>query len=48
MKQAVELMKELKDKKQRDKEKAVEEAAKRAEEETRKKSWTNPVNYKFW
>ncbi|KAJ5608948.1 hypothetical protein N7528_009515 [Penicillium herquei] len=48
MKQAVELMKELKDKKQRDKEKAMEEAAKRAEEERQKKSWTNPSNYKFW
>lgn len=48
MKQAVELMKELKEKKQRDKEKAAEEAAKRAEEERRKKSWTNPANYKFW
>jgi cytochrome c oxidase assembly protein subunit 20 len=48
MKQAVELMKELKDKKQRDKEKAIEAAAIRAEEERQKKSWTNPSNYKFW
>jgi cytochrome c oxidase assembly protein subunit 20 len=48
MKQAVDLMKELKDKKQRDKEKAAEEAAKRAEEERRKKSWTDLSNYKFW
>ncbi|KAJ5751629.1 hypothetical protein N7520_008546 [Penicillium odoratum] len=48
MKQAVELMKELKDKKQRDKEKAMEAAAQRAEEERQKKSWTNPSNYKFW
>ncbi|KAJ5174825.1 uncharacterized protein N7482_000702 [Penicillium canariense] len=48
MKEAVELMKELKEKKQRDKEKAAEEAARRAEEETRKKSWTNLSNYKFW
>lgn len=44
MTQAVELMKELKDKKQRDK----ELAAKRAEEEKQKKSWSNPSNYKFW
>lgn len=48
MKEAVELMKELKEKKQRDKDKALEEAAKRAEEEKRKKSWTNISNYKFW
>ncbi|KAJ5266804.1 hypothetical protein N7478_009612 [Penicillium angulare] len=48
MKQAVELMKELKDKKQRDKEKAMEQAARKAEEERRKKSWTDPSNYKFW
>lgn len=41
-------MKELKEKKQRDKAKAVEAAAKRAEEERQKKSWTNPANYKFW
>lgn len=48
MKQAVELMKELKEKKQRDKEKAIEDAAKHAELERQKKSWTNPSNYKFW
>lgn len=48
MKQAVELMKELKEKKQRDKEKAIEAAALRTEEERQKKSWTNPSNYKFW
>ena len=48
MKQAVELMKELKEKKQRDKEKAIEETARRAEEERKKKSWTNLSNYKFW
>lgn len=48
MKQAVELMKELKEKKQRDKEKAIEAAALRTEEERQKKSWTNPSNYRFW
>ncbi|KAJ5693014.1 hypothetical protein N7462_002437 [Penicillium macrosclerotiorum] len=48
MKEAVELMKELKEKKLRDKEKAAVEAAQRAEEERRKKSWTNLSNYKFW
>jgi len=41
-------MKELKEKKQRDKEKAIEAAALRTEEERQKKSWTNPSNYKFW
>ncbi|KAJ5888487.1 hypothetical protein N7495_008528 [Penicillium taxi] len=44
MKEAVELMKALKDKKQREK----EMASQRIEEEKRKKSWTNPDNYKFW
>lgn len=48
MKQAVELMKELKDKKARDKEKAAEAACQLAEEQRRKKSWTNLSNYKFW
>ncbi|KAJ5390125.1 uncharacterized protein N7496_001193 [Penicillium cataractarum] len=48
MKEAVELMKELKEKKQRDKERAAAEAARRAEEERQKKSWTNLSNYKFW
>ena len=48
MKQAVDLMKELKEKKQRDKDRAAGEAAKRAEEERRRKSWTNLSNYKFW
>jgi len=47
MKKAVDLMKELKDKKQREKDMAAEEAAKRAEEQ-RRKSWTNLTNYKFW
>ncbi|KAJ5211830.1 uncharacterized protein N7498_003476 [Penicillium cinerascens] len=48
MKQAVDLMKQVKEKKQRDKDRAAEEAAKRAEEERRRKSWTNLSNYKFW
>ncbi|PYI07504.1 cytochrome oxidase biogenesis protein, Cox20 subunit [Aspergillus sclerotiicarbonarius CBS 121057] len=48
MKQAVELMKELKLKRQREKEQKIEEAARLAEEERRRKSWTNPSNYKFW
>ncbi|GIK01397.1 hypothetical protein Aspvir_005433 [Aspergillus viridinutans] len=49
MKQAVELMKELKLKKQREKEKQMaEEAARLAEEEKKRKSWTNLSNYKFW
>ncbi|PYH61635.1 cytochrome oxidase biogenesis protein, Cox20 subunit, partial [Aspergillus niger CBS 101883] len=48
MKQAVELMKALKDKKQREKEQKIEEAARLAEEERKRKSWTNLSNYKFW
>jgi cytochrome c oxidase assembly protein subunit 20 len=49
MKQAVELMKELKIKKQQEKEqKAAEVAARLAEEERKRKSWTNLSNYKFW
>ncbi|KAB8228350.1 hypothetical protein ETB97_004404 [Aspergillus alliaceus] len=48
MKQAVELMKELKIKKQREKEEKVAEAARLAEEEKKRKSWTNLSNYKFW
>ncbi|OJJ60687.1 hypothetical protein ASPSYDRAFT_29214 [Aspergillus sydowii CBS 593.65] len=48
MKQAVELMKELKIKKQREKEQQVAEAARLAEEERKRKSWTNLANYKFW
>jgi cytochrome c oxidase assembly protein subunit 20 len=49
MKQAVELMKELKLKKQREKEKQMaEEAARLAEEEKKRKSWMNLSNYKFW
>lgn len=51
MKQAVELMRELKLKKQqeREKKKAEEEAAARAAEEERKrKSWFNLSNYRFW
>ncbi|RAK99870.1 cytochrome oxidase biogenesis protein, Cox20 subunit [Aspergillus ibericus CBS 121593] len=48
MKQAVELMKELKLKRQREKEQKIEEAARLAEEERKRKSWTNLSNYKFW
>lgn len=48
MKQTVDLMNELKAKQRRDKEKAAEAAYKLAEEEGRKKSWTNLSNYKFW
>lgn len=49
MKQAVDLMKEVKLKKQREKEQqAAEDAARRAEEEKKRKSWTNLSNYKFW
>jgi cytochrome c oxidase assembly protein subunit 20 len=51
MKQAVELMRELKVQKQKEKEqkKAVEEAARLAKaEEQKRKSWTNLSNYKFW
>ncbi|KAJ5590914.1 hypothetical protein N7450_004886 [Penicillium hetheringtonii] len=48
MQQAVGLMKQFKEKKQKDKENAAAEAAQRAEEEKRKKSWTNLSNYKFW
>lgn len=51
MKQAVELMQELKFQKQKEKEqkKAAEEAARLAEAEVQKrKNWTNLSNYKFW
>ncbi|KAE8351034.1 hypothetical protein BDV28DRAFT_137985 [Aspergillus coremiiformis] len=48
MKQAVELMKELKIKKQREKEEKAVEAVRLAEEEKKRKSWTNLSNYKFW
>ncbi|GAD96819.1 conserved hypothetical protein [Paecilomyces variotii No. 5] len=48
MKQAVEMMKELKLKKQREKEQKQAEEAARLEEERRRKSWTNLSNYKFW
>ncbi|KAL4871008.1 hypothetical protein BDV12DRAFT_194920 [Aspergillus spectabilis] len=48
MKQAVELMKELKIKKQREKEQQAAEAARLAEEEKKRKSWTHLPNYKFW
>lgn len=48
MKQAAEMMQQLKVKKQREKEQKLQEAARLAEEEKRRKSWTNPSNYKFW
>lgn len=48
MKQAVELMKELKIKKQREKEQQAAEAARLAEEERKRKSWSHLPNYKFW
>lgn len=47
MKQAVDLMKEVKLKKQQEKEQAVE-AARLAEEEKKRKSWSNLSSYKFW
>ncbi|PGH12384.1 hypothetical protein AJ79_04332 [Helicocarpus griseus UAMH5409] len=51
MKEAVELMRELKIKKLKERELAKAEAeakAAAAEEERRRKSWTNLSNYKFW
>ncbi|EEH49018.1 uncharacterized protein PADG_05097 [Paracoccidioides brasiliensis Pb18] len=50
MKEAVELMRELKIKKQQEREraKAETEAVAAAEEARRRKSWTNWLNYKFW
>lgn len=51
MREAVEMMRDLKLKKQKEREaarKAEEEATKLAEEERRRKSWTNLSNYKFW
>lgn len=49
MKQAVEMMREIHLKRQREKEQKSEEvAAMHAEEEKKRKSWTNPSNYKFW
>jgi cytochrome c oxidase assembly protein subunit 20 len=51
MRQAVEMMEELKRRKRLETEaveKAAREAARAAEEERRRKSWTNPSNYKFW
>lgn len=51
MAEALDLMNQLKTKKQREKDTAEEEAALRvrlAEEERKSKSWTNPSNYKFW
>lgn len=48
MKQAAEMMQQLKAKKQREKEQKLQEAARLADEEKRRKSWINPSNYKFW
>ncbi|KAG5297339.1 DUF3767 superfamily domain-containing protein [Histoplasma ohiense] len=51
MKEAVELMRDLKIKKLRERERAkadAEAAAAAAEEKRRSKSWTNLSNYKFW
>lgn len=48
MKQAVELMQQLKVKKQQEKEQKIAEAARLAEEERKRKSWTHLPNYKFW
>ena len=48
MKQAMELMQQLKVKKQREKEQKLEEGARLAEEERKRKSWVNPSIYKFW
>ncbi|CAL5870200.1 uncharacterized protein PFLUO_LOCUS4435 [Penicillium psychrofluorescens] len=48
MKQAFEMMQDLKIKQQKDKEKAAAAVTARAEEEKRQKSWTNMSNYKFW
>ncbi|PGH02906.1 hypothetical protein GX51_04362 [Blastomyces parvus] len=50
IKEAVELMRDLKIKKlkERERAKAEAEAAAAAEEERRRKSWTNLSNYKFW
>ncbi|PGH18661.1 hypothetical protein AJ80_04409 [Polytolypa hystricis UAMH7299] len=51
MREAVELMKELKLKKQQERDearKAAVEAARLADEERQRKSWTKLSNYKFW
>jgi cytochrome c oxidase assembly protein subunit 20 len=51
IKEAVDLMNDLKIKKKKERElasKAQEEAARAAEEERQRKSWTNLANYKFW
>ncbi|PLB37325.1 uncharacterized protein BDW47DRAFT_107300 [Aspergillus candidus] len=48
MKQAMELMQQLKVKKQKEKEVKAAEVARAAEEERLRKSWTNLSNYKFW
>lgn len=50
MAEALDLMNQLKAKKQREKDTAEEAAlrARLAEQEKKSKSWTNPSNYKFW
>lgn len=50
MKEAVQLMRELKIKKQREQAEAKrkQEEQARLEEERKRKSWTNLENYKFW
>lgn len=48
MKEAAELMQQLRVKRQRQKEQKLEEAARLAEDEKRRKSWTNLSSYKFW
>jgi cytochrome c oxidase assembly protein subunit 20 len=48
MAEALDLMNQLKAKKQGEKDRAEENAVRLAEEERKKKNWTNPSNYKFW
>lgn len=48
MKQAVQMMAEIKKKKQKEAEEAKAARAAQEEEERRKKSWWNLANYKFW
>ncbi|KAM5475937.1 hypothetical protein MauCBS54593_000619 [Microsporum audouinii] len=51
MKEAAELMRELKLRKQKERDaarKLQEEEEARKAEEARRRSWTNPSNYKFW
>lgn len=48
MKEAMEMMAEIKRKKQKEKEEREAAWAAVAEEERGRKSWTNLSNYKFW